>query len=335
MNATKTRQIGNGSLELTQLGLGGVFVGGRDQPDGSTAAYDTGIATLTRAYELGVRYFDTAPFYGRGRSEVRVGRALKHYPREEFILSSKVGRLLVPDESEPGRWEDEQLPRLKAKFDLSRDGILRSVDESLRRLDLEYIDILYLHDPDWEDLEAEARDTALPMLFDLKSQGVVKAVGVGMNQWEMPFRFLADFDLDVILLAGRYTLLDQCAYDHFLTRCVERNAKVVTGGPFNSGILAATDLDEQVWFNYQNAPAEWLEKARAIQRISKAHDVEMKAAALQFPLAHPAVASVIPGAASVAQLEENARLMDAKIPASFWAHLKEEKLIPSRAPTPE
>jgi D-threo-aldose 1-dehydrogenase len=334
MNPFERVAIGDTGVEVTQLGLGGVFVAGRDHDDGSITGYQTALATLDRAYEIGIRYFDTAPLYGRGRSEKRFGKMLGRRVRESFALSTKVGRLLVPDTQDPGVWVEDGLPHLVATFDLSRDGIRRSVEESLERHKLGHAEILYLHDPDVENLEDEAIRTAFPALFELKQEGIVKAIGVGMNQWEMPLRFLQEFTLDIILLAGRYTLLDQAAYPKFLPECEKRGTKVVTGGPFNSGILTATDFDKPAWFNYKQASPEWLEKARALKVVCQRHGVDLKAAALQFPLAHPAVACVIPGAASPEQVEQNAALIRADCPADLWAEMKHEGLIPLDAPTP-
>lgn len=327
--------VGATGVAVTRLGLGGVFVGGREHGDGTAAsAYAQAIDTVAHAYQLGVRYFDTAPFYGRGRSEVRTGRALAAWPRDSFVLSSKVGRVLEPDPADPGRWDEDDIPRYAARFDMTRDGILRAFESSLERLGLERIDVLYLHDPDWEDLEKEALDTAFPTMLELKSQGLVKAVGTGMNQWQMPARFLAHVDLDMVLLAGRYTLLDQSAYTEFLPLCEARGVKIATGGPYNSGILAARDLDGPVWFNYQPAERQWIERARRIAAVCARHGVDMRAAALQFPLAHPAVACVIPGAATAEQVAENAALIATDLPAALWAELKEHDLLPADAPTP-
>lgn len=327
-------KLGETGVAITRLGLGGVFVGGRGHGDGTTTGYETAMAALAHAYEIDIQYFDTAPFYGLGRSEVRFGRVLGTVPRESFVLSTKVGRRLIPDPEHSGTWDDEGLTRYTAYFDLSRDGIMRSVEESLERHQLGPADILYLHDPDRENREDEARESAFPALLELKEQGMVKAIGTGMNQWEMPSRFLREFDLDVILLAGRYTLLDPSGYDEFLPLCEERGAKVVTGGPYNSGILAAPDLDAPVWFNYAQAEPQWIEKARALKSVCERHGVDLKAAALQFPLAHPAVASVIPGAATPEQVEQNAELIRVDIPADLWAELKHAGLIPAGAPTP-
>jgi D-threo-aldose 1-dehydrogenase len=334
MNPFERVEIGETGVSITRLGLGGVFVGGRELDDGSSTDYDTALATLEHAYSIGIRYFDTAPLYGQGRSEKRFGKVLGEFPRNSFVLSTKVGRLLVPNQEAPGFWVEDELPHQTARFDLSRDGIFRAMEEGLERHQLGHAEILYLHDPDVEDLENEAITTAFPALLELKEQGMVKAIGTGMNQWEMPLRFLGEFDLDVILLAGRYTLLDQVAYPEFLPLCEKKGVKIVTGGPFNSGILAASDLDQPVWFNYRSAAPEWIDKARKLKAICGRHGVDMRAAALQFPLAHPAVACVIPGAASPSQVEENAALIRVECPADLWGEMKHEGLIPIDAPTP-
>ncbi|MDA1258460.1 MAG: aldo/keto reductase, partial [Chloroflexi bacterium] len=323
-------------VEVTRLGLGGVFIAGRGPADGSSAApaYETALATIAKAHEVGIKYFDTAPLYGNGRSEKRYGKVLDRYPRDSFVLSTKVGRVLVPDTDDPGEWAEDEIPHLTARFDLSRDGIMRAFEEGLERHGLDRVEILYLHDPDVEDMEDEAIATAFPTMLELRDQGVVKAIGCGMNQWEMPARFIERFDLDIVLLAGRYTLLDQAGYPEFLTLCVEKNVKIAVGGPYNSGILAAKDLDGPVSFNYEQASAEWVDKARALKRICDRHNVDLRAAALQFPLAHPAVAAVIPGAATPEQVVENVELIRAETPADMWSEMKAEGLIPADVPTP-
>ena len=336
MNPFESIRIGDHGAEVTRLGMGGVFIAGRGSADGAghTPAYDTSLATIAKAHEVGIKYFDTAPLYGNGRSEKRYGKVLGEYPRDSFVLSSKVGRVLVPDEADPGDWAIDDIPHLTAKFDLTRDGIMRALEEGLERSGLDHVDILYLHDPDVEDMEDEANATAFPTMIELREQGVVKAIGCGMNQWQMPGRFIERFDLDIILLAGRYTLLDHDAYPEFLPLCVEKNVKIATGGPYNSGILAARDLDGPLAFNYEQAAPQWIDKARALKRVCDVHGVDMRAAALQFPLAHPAVASVIPGAATPEQVVENVELIRVEIPGAMWSEMKSEGLIPADAPTP-
>ncbi len=327
--------IGNTGVEVTRLGLGGAPIGGAAMAGGlyPGASYDEALATVRRAHEIGVGHFDTAPLYGAGRSEVRFGAVLSTLPRGSFALSTKAGRLMEPDPGDPGRHAAENLPRLRPRFDLSRDGILRSLEASLRRLRLDRVDILYLHDPDAEDLEEEACATAFPALIELREQGVVGAIGCGMNQWEMPARFVRRFDLDIILLAGRYTLLDHTAYAELLPLCRERGVMLSIGGPYNSGILAG-DPARPSSFNYGPAPPEWARKAVALKAACDRHGVDLRAAALQFVLAHPVVATVVPGARTVAEVEQNADLIRADIPAALWSDLKAEGLIPADAPTP-
>lgn len=336
MNPFDRVEIRKTGVKVTRLGLGGAPLSGMTLAAGlyGGSAYDEAIRIVKRAYELGVRYFDTAPLYGVGRSEARYAEALKALPRNSFVISSKVGRVLeLEDPRDPAAREPEKLPTLKAVFDMSRDGILRALDETLKRLKTDHVEILLLHDPDVENLEGVANKTAFPTMLELREKGVVKAIGTGMNQWEMPLRFIRRFDLDVVLLAGRYTLLDQSGLAEFLPECVKRNVKIVVGGPYNSGILAR-DLSGQVTFNYQAAPPELVARARALKAVCDRHKVDLKAAALQFVFAHPAVAAAIPGAQSVAELEDNVRLAKSAIPADLWRELKVDKLIPASAPVP-
>ncbi|MFW6195582.1 MAG: aldo/keto reductase [Chloroflexota bacterium] len=327
--------IGRTGLAVTRLGLGGAPIGGQDMGGGlyPGATYEDAVATIRRGYELGITHFDTAPLYGQGRSEVRFGAVLSNVPRDSFVLSTKVGRVLDRDTENPGTHQPEGIPHLNPVFDLSRDGILRSLEESLKRLNLDRVDILYLHDPDVEPgLENKASATAFPTMLELREQGTVKAIGTGMNQWQMPARFIREFELDIVLLAGRYTLLDHDAYEEFLPLCVERGVKLSIGGPYNSGILAG-DPRRPTTFNYEQAPKEWVEKASAIKDVCDRHNVDLRAAALQFPLAHPAVATVIPGARTPREVEENAELLRTSIPARLWEDLRNEGLIPKDAPT--
>ncbi len=335
MDPFETVELGDTGVHVTRLGLGGVFVSRSGRGDGSGTAYEIALDTIRRAYEVGIRYFDTAPLYGQGRSESRYGKVLGQIPRTSFVLSTKVGRLLEQDPERAGTWKEDDIPHFVAHFDLSRDGIRRSVEESLQRMGLESIEILYLHDPDEEDMEADALASAFPAMQELKEQGIVKAIGTGMNQWEMPARFLEQVDLDVVLLAGRYTLLDHAAFPDFLPLCLRTGTKVVTGGPYNSGILAATDLEGPVQFNYRPAPPEWTERTRSLNAVCDRHGVDLRAAALQFPLAHPAVASVIPGAATPDEVVQNAELVRVSTPTKMWDEMKSAGLIPKEAPVPD
>lgn len=339
MNPTEKVKIGNTGVEITRLGLGGAPLSGMTLAGGlyGGAARDEAVKIIRRAYDMGVRYFDTAPLYGEGRSETRYAAALSGHPRNSFVISTKVGRVLNrPQDVLSGSKDSvspDGLPVLEARFDLSRDGILRSLDESLKRLKMDRVEILLLHDPDVENLEDQANRTAFPTMLRLREEGVVKAIGCGMNVWEMPARFIMRFPLDVILLAGRYTLLDHQALPEFLPLCVEKGVKVVVGGPYNSGILAR-DLNKPVTFNYAPAPVQLIEQAKRLRAVCERHKVDLKAAALQFVLAHPAVAAAIPGAQTVAELEQNFAAVSAKIPVQLWAELRHEKLVPQDAPVP-
>ena len=314
MKATDSRRIGRTSLHVTRLGLGGVFLAIDAQPDEADGLID-------RAAGLGVRYFDTAPMYGNGESERRYRGPLARLERSDFVISTKVGRRLQEDASGSEQWH----------FDFSRDGVLRTFESSLERLGVDRIDIVLVHDPD--DHEDQAVREAFPTLIELREQGLVGAIGAGMNQWEMELRFARELPLDCFLLAGRYTLLEQGALTEFLPYCEANGISVIAGGPYNSGILAS-DLGESASYNYRAAPPAMLERARAIKAVCDRHDVPLKAAALQFILAHPAIAAVIPGAASIAEVDENVRMVEAPIPAALWTELKEAGLLDPDAPTP-
>ena len=329
--------IGRTGVQVTRLGLGGAPLSGMVLADGiyQGSAYDQSLEIIQRAYDLGIRYFDTAPLYGEGRSEIRYGRVLGGLERASFSISTKVSRLLIPaDPAALSPYSEDGLPHYNIQFDFSRDGILRSLEESLERLQFEAVDVLYLHDSDFAGQHADEDFAAgLSTLVELRQQGVVKAIGMGMNQWELSGRMVERFELDFILLAGRYTLLEQSALPEFLPLCLERGVRLAIGGPYNSGILAR-DLDQPVSFEYQPAPPHLIEKARRLKAVCERHRVELRAAALQFLFAHAAVATVVPGAATVAELEDNVRMMQVEIPADLWAELKSENLLPAAAPTP-
>ncbi len=333
MNPTDKAEIGATGLKVTRLGLGGVGVGGgtpASQPPYSTDAEAEAI--VRNSLEMGVAYFDTAPLYGRGLSERRFGRALSAVPRDAFALSTKVGRLLNPVAADQvGALAGPGPQDVDWTFDFSRDGVLRSVEESLERLGFDWIDILLIHDPD--NHYDEASEGACKALEELRSQGVVRAIGAGMNQWQMEARFARETSLDCFLLAGRYTLLDHSALDEFLPLCVEKNISVIVGGPYNSGILAS-DLSDGVLYNYRTATPELLEQSRRCNAVCQRHGVPLKAAALQFVLAHSAVAAVIPGASSLDEAAENFRMVEFPIPSDMWEELRAEGLIPAGAPTP-
>ncbi|MDE2715406.1 MAG: aldo/keto reductase [Chloroflexota bacterium] len=323
-----TVEIGNTGIRVTRLGIGGAPIGSLFR----TVSDEDAVATVRRGLELGLNYIDTAPLYGHGVSETRLGRALLDIPRHSFILSTKVGRVLNPVDIAPSSPHFQSLPKMDPVFDYSRDGILRSLEESLKRLNLDRIDIAYIHDADdhWEQAIGEA----YPTLADLRSQGVVQAIGVGMNQWEMEARFALAGDFDCFLLAGRYTLLDQSSLAELMPVCLERNVSLVLGGPYNSGILAS-DIGPRSTYDYEVAPPEITERAHKIKAVCDRHAVPLKAAALQFGLLHPAVAATIPGPRSVAEVEENFHMASHPIPTHLWAELKYEGLIDPLAPVGE
>jgi D-threo-aldose 1-dehydrogenase len=326
MRATDTAEIGRTGLRVTRLGLGGVALSGAPPAtDPERAAQeDEAVALIRRSLALGVTYLDTAPMYGAGESERRYGQALRGVARESYVLSTKVGRVLRP--GAPGS------AQMTWAFDFSATGARASFASSLERLGLERIDILLVHDPD--DHYREAIEGALPVLMELRAQGRVRAIGAGMNQWQMELAFARKGHCDCFLLAGRYTLLDQTALPEFLPYCVEHGIGVIAGGPYNSGILAVGPRPGAT-FNYRAAAPEMMDRAARIAAVCERHGVPLRAAALQFILAHPAIVSVIPGARSQAEVEENVRLVEHPIPAALWADLKEAGLIAAAAPTPE
>ncbi len=318
--------LGRTRLSVTRLGLGTAPLAGLFE----AVPEDQAVAVIERSWEAGIRFFDTAPLYGHGLAEIRVGKVLRHKPREEFTLASKVGRLLRADAPpEPGQ-SFRGTPPVNPVFDFSYDGVMRSVDESLERLGLDRIDILHIHDPD--DHYEAALNGAYRALDRLRSEGVIGAIGAGMNQAEMLTRFAREADFDCFLLAGRYTLLDQVALKELLPECVERGIAIIAGGVYNSGILA--DPKPGAHYDYQAAPAALLERAQRIRDVCARHHVPLKAAAEQFPLGHPAVTCVVVGCRSVSQLDESIAMFELAIPPAMWEELKHEGLLAPETPTP-
>jgi D-threo-aldose 1-dehydrogenase len=278
-------------------------------------------ATITEAIGLGIRYIDTAPLYGKGRSESRLGRYFAtHNKPADLVFSTKVGRII-----RQGAEADQEL-----LYDYSDAGVRKSFEGSLQRLGTDTIDILYIHDPD--DHYQEAISQAYKTIAELRAGGRVKAIGAGMNQWEMELRFAQEGDFDCFLQAGKYTLLDQSAAEKFLPYCQEKGIGVVIGAPFAYGALAA-DLRHGA-LPAVSLPAATLERALKIDAVCARHDVPLKAAALQFILAHPAVTSVIPGSQTKEEMRQNFELIGYKIPGGLWDDLKQERLIPESTPTP-
>ena len=331
--------LGRAGLEVSRLGFGTASIGGLYAEVSDRDA----IAVVERAWELGVRLFDTAPLYGYGLAERRLGSVLAMRPRTAFTLSTKVGRLVrrvdeigpsadVDPQALDGR-EDAYYARsepVRMVFDYSAEGVRRSIEESLVRLGLDRIDIALIHDPDnhWQ----AAIDEAFPALARLRDEGVVRAIGVGMNQAAMLARFAREGDFDVFLSASRYTLLDQTALDELLPLCVDRGIAVLCGGVMNTGLLAAPRSGAR--YDYGDAPPELVERARRLAVVCARHDVPLRDAAIQFPLAHPAIASVVAGVRSIAHLDEYPAALRRSIPAALWADLRDEGLIRLDAPVP-
>ncbi len=311
---------------MTRLGLGTAPLAGLFEEVPEPQA----LAVIERSWDAGIRLYDTAPLYGHGLAEMRVGKVLRRMPRDKFTLASKVGRLLrAGAPPEPGQ-AFRGTPPVNPVFDFSYDGVMRSVEESLERLGLARIDILHIHDPD--NHYNEALDGAYRALDRLRSDGVIGAVGAGMNQAEMLTRFAREANFDCFLLAGRYTLLDQVALKDLLPVCLDRGVAIIAGGVYNSGILA--DPKPGSHYNYQAAPAELIERAQRIGEVCARHGVPIKAAAIQFPLGHPAVTCVVVGCRSVAQLDESIAMFELAIPPAMWEELKHEGLLAPEVPTP-
>ena len=328
-------------VATARIALGGAPLGNLFRPVTEEAAR----AVLDRAWDAGVRYFDTAPHYGHGLSEQRFGAALRRRPRDAYLLSTKVGRLLHADERAPADQHGYvDVPRFVQSYDYSRAGVLRSLEESRRRLGLDRIDIVYVHDLDrathGDRFEPHFRallDEGLPALAELKRAGDIAAYGIGVNGVDICLQTLRHADLDVILLAGRYTLADQSALPELLPECMRRDVAIVLGGPFNSGILATGAHPAggaPATFDYAPAPPAVVARVEALEAVCRAQGVSLAAAALQFPAAHPAVAAVLAGARSVAELAANLALARAPIPAEFWVELRSRGLVSAGAPLP-
>ena len=318
----------NATVSLTEISLGCAQLGNLY----TAISDDDARATVDAAWDRGVRYFDTAPHYGLGLSERRLGAALAERPRHEYVLSTKVGRRLEPMIA-PGQLDDEgfDVPATHQRvWDFSRDGIIRSLEESLERLGVDAVDIVYLHDPD--EHRREVLDSAYPALEELRAQGVVTAIGAGMNQTAMLADFARLTDMDVFMLAGRYTLLEQSALDDLLPTCEAKGIGVVAAGVFNSGLLSRATPPDGAKYNYVDAPQELVERARHVAELCERHGTSLPAVALAFPLAHPSVVSVCVGSRSPDQIEANVDLYRNGVPDSVWVELKEKGFLRPDAP---
>ena len=332
---------------ISELSMGTAPIGGWPKEVSANQAYDT----LDKAWSIGIRYFDTAPLYGSGMAEYRLGNFLKDKNRNEFSIATKVGRLVVNTDIPNDKFKGQD-PHKDTIFNFTYDGVMKSFEDSLKRLNLNYIDVLHLHDPDnHPDHLNQAKKGAIKAMIKLKEQKLVKALGCGMNQNEMLVDLAKEGCFDCFLLAGRYTLLDQSSLDELIPLCKKNNISLVLGGVFNSGILIDpspntffdyTKLDEN-WFEnakkhlvrtpkeYESAEY-WLDKAYKIRDICKNSNILLKKAALQFPLANEIVASIILGMGSVIEVEENYNNYNQKIPFEFWQNIQNQKLIDQRSP---
>ncbi|MFF5532508.1 aldo/keto reductase [Streptomyces cinerochromogenes] len=319
--------LGRSGVEVTPLGFGAAALGNLYTPVSDEQAH----AAVRAAWQRGIRYFDTAPHYGLGLSERRLGAALRAYDRARYTVSTKVGRRLDPAD---GTGDDLAhgfaVPATHHRdWDFTADGVRRTLEASLERLGLDRVDLVYLHDPD--DHAEQAFREGYPALEKLRAEGVVGAIGAGMNQAEMLTRFVRDTDVDVVLCAGRYTLLDQSAAAQLLPEAERRGVSVVIGGPFNSGLLA--DPTPRATYDYTRAPRELLDRALRIKEAAERHGTTLRAAALAFCSAHPAVASVLAGARSAAEVHDCADQFEATVPDAFWRELREAGLLPPEEPS--
>ena len=326
------------SISLTEMGMGTAPLGNLYRAISEKDAQ----STLEAAWKAGIRYFDTAPFYGLGISENRLNTFFRGHKRRDYVVSTKVGRLLKvckPGERAGiGKFFDT--PSRKEIFDYTYDGIMRSLDSSLERLGLDHIDILYVHDVDVFTHGSEAiRDAHVKTLMGsgykalqkLRDEKVIKVFGAGINEWQVCEILLAQGDFDMFLLAGRYTLLEQEALNSFLPLCEKRGIGIVLGGPYNSGILA-TGAKPGALYNYDPAPKNILNRVSKIEAVCKAHKVKLPEAALRFPVKHPSIVSVIPGMVDPKQVALNVKTLGAKIPKAFWKDLKAQGLMHADAP---
>ena len=365
MDLGTRNRIGSTTVEVGPLGLGTVPIGGLYEPVTDDDAY----RLVRRSYELGIRLFDTAPQYGSGLAETRLGQVLPEFDRDSMVVATKVGRLLRPItfaaktrrvlaeslrsgdvkriagdaakitrrlargrsgvDVQLGYPFDQGQAAMEPYYDFSYDGVMRSFEESLGRLRIDRVDMLYIHDPDHH--HDEALEGAFKALDRLRSDKVVGAIGVGMNQTAMLARFAREAPFDCFLAAGRYTLLDQEALDELIPECERRGISLIVGGVYNSGILANPTAGAT--FNYTRAPQEVLDKAQRIQAVCARHGVPLMAAAIQFPLRNPVVAAVLTGVRSVAEIEQNVEMFRTPIPDAMWDELRSERLIPAETPT--
>ena len=329
------------SITFTELGFGAAPIGNLYRPVSEADAQKT----LDTAWKRGIRYFDTAPLYGLGLSETRLNHFLRGKTRRDYVISTKAGRLfdVCPPKERTGIGKFFDTPSRKQRYDYTYDGVMRSLEFSLERLGIDSIDIVFAHDVDVFTHGSEAaRDAHVRTLMNggykallkLRDEKVIKAIGAGINEWQVAEMLTRAGDFDIFLLAGRYTLLEQEALNSFLPLCEQRGIGIVLGGPFNSGILAVGPKAGAM-YNYERAPKSILDRVRQIEAVCKAHKVRLPQAALRFPLQHPSVVSVIPGGATPKEVMLNVKTMDVKLPKALWKDLKTRGLLHPDAPVPK
>ncbi|MGW3109297.1 aldo/keto reductase [Streptomyces sp. NPDC001100] len=324
----RRRKIPRTPVEVTELGFGASVIGNLYRVTDAHVAS----AALDAAWDAGIRYYDTAPHYGLGLSEHRLGAALRDRPRDQYVISSKVGRLLVPNDHPTGVDTEGFVVRddLRRHWDFSRDGVLRSLEDTLERTGLDRLDIVYLHDPD--DHWQQAADHAMPALAELRAQGVIGAIGAGMNQSALLTRFLRETAADLVMLAGRYTLLDQSALDDVLPTAQEHGKAIVAVGVFNSGLLSQNRPAEGMKYDYQAAPTDLVQRAMAIADVCERYGTTLPAAAIAFPRTHPAVINVTLGMRTAEQVRRNVELHARRVPDGLWDELRAQDLIRADVP---
>jgi D-threo-aldose 1-dehydrogenase len=324
-------------LTFTAFGFGGAPIGNFN----GVFTDDEALDMVSQSWQQGVRFFDTAPGYGNGLSEYRLGQAVRKYDRAEMVLSTKVGRVVTPTKGAPtvnGQYQD--IPPFVADFDYTYDGVMRAVEQSMQRMLTDRFDVLFIHDcdrythgPSQPEYFRRALVSAFPALESLRDQGVVKAIGFGVNETDVMTEAIKATDADLCLLAGRYTLLEQEPLDLLLPMCEERGVGIVLGGVYNSGVLATGPV-AGARFNYAPAPQDVLDKVAEIEQVCRRHNVELATAALQFAYAHPAVTSICIGARNAQQQQRNAELFEMTVPEDLWEELRTAQLIREDAPTP-
>jgi D-threo-aldose 1-dehydrogenase len=331
------RRVGRTGLRVTALGCGGAPLGNLQEP----VSDRSGAEAIDTAWTNGCRYFDTAPYYGYGLSERRMGDALRPHPRGDYVLSTKVGRLIRPGDSEQKKLENfpDSMP-FHAEYDYSYDGVMRSIEDSYQRLGLERVDILLMHDIEarthgdrYPGLMSIAMDGGYRAMDELRRNGVVSAIGLGVNDLAACEAALEAGDFDCFLLAGRYTLLEQAPLDGFFPACQKRGISIIIGGPFNSGVLVRLGRADAT-YDYGAIPDAIGDRVKKLAEIATAHGVALGDAALQFCLAHPVVASVIPGARTAAEVQSHWQMVKVRIPPGFWDDLRSQGLLHPDAPTP-